>query len=366
MKKLLACLCLTLLCFAACMTAQAAAVPSAQNFQVDGKTVKTEIYNIDGNNYFKLRDIAMLLKGTQSGFSVDYDAGTGMISISGGSDYAPVGGELETGVDRSASCVASPQKLLVNGKDTQLKAYNIGGNNFFKLRDLGDLLSFYVGYREDTKTAVVLSSCSIRHTDYSKGMPADIYFEIPVFKGNSNAVKQVNQFFEDVEKQYAAGENLAYARELITGDLENGHGPTAENPYLAGNDAAVHSLTDSLISVSIDYSWFMGGVFDYGSNGYTFNAKTGDRLYLNDVLDGSDQQIKESIVRSLLQQYPGVENAGVMNTPMDEIRGMDIKEIDFIVSDSHVSAIFDKYEIAAGMAGMFVVTLPDALSAAFA
>ena len=84
-----------LLCLAACLTAQAAAAPSAQNFQVDGKAVKTEVYNIDGNNYFKLRDIAMLLKGTQSGFSVDYDAGAKMISISGGSDYMPVGGELD-------------------------------------------------------------------------------------------------------------------------------------------------------------------------------------------------------------------------------------------------------------------------------
>ena len=366
MKKILVCLCLTLLCLAACVTAQAAAVPSAQNFQVDGEAVKTEVYNIDGNNYFKLRDIAMLLRGTQSGFSVDYDAGTGMISISSGAGYAPVGGELSTGVDRSASCVASPQKLLVNGKDTQIKAYNIGGNNFFKLRDLGDLLSFYVGYREDTKTAIVLSDVSIRHTDYSDGMPADIYFEIPVFKGNSDSLNRVNQFFEEVEKQYAAGENLSYARELITGDLANGYGPTAEDPYLAGNDAAVYTLTDSLISVSIDYSWYMGGVFDYGSNGYTFNAKTGDRLFLNDVLDGSEQQIKESIVRALLQQYPGVEEAGVMDTPMDTIRGMDIKDIDFIVSDGNVCVIFDKYEIAYGMAGMFVVTLPDALNAEYA
>ena len=162
MKKVLLCLCVLIMCMAACVTAQAAAVPSAQNFEVDGRTVKTEVYNIDGNNYFKLRDIAMLLRGTQSGFSVDYDSAGKMISITSGSDYLPVGGELQTGLDRSASCISSPQKLLVNGKDTQVTAYNIGGNNFFKLRDLGSLLSFYVGYQEDTKVAVVLSSCSIR------------------------------------------------------------------------------------------------------------------------------------------------------------------------------------------------------------
>ena len=364
MKKILVWLCVAILCISSCVTAQAAAVPSAQSFQVDGKTVRTEVYNINGNNYFKLRDIAMLLKDTQSGFSVDYDAGSRMISVSSGSDYSPVGGELQTGEDRSSSCVSSPQKLLVNGKETNVAAYNIGGNNFFKLRDLGNLLSFYVGYREDIKTAVVMSSCSIRHTDYSNGAPVDLYFEIPVFKGRSSALTRINQFFIDLEKQFADEDDLSEIRDMASSFP--GSGLSDEARFLDGNDAAVHTLTDALISVSIDYSWFMGGVFDYGSNGYTFNAKTGDRLYLNDVLSGSDQQIKETIVRSLQIQYPGVENAGVMETPMDVIRAMDIKEIDFIISDGHVSVIFDKYEIAAGMAGMFVVTLPDPLKSPLA
>lgn len=359
MKKLMLCLCLMVLCMAACVTAQASAVPSAQNFQVDGKTVKTEVYNIDGNNYFKLRDIAMLLKGTQSGFSVDYDAGTGMISISGGSDYAPVGGELETGVDHSASCVASPQKLLVNGKDTQIKAYNIGGNNFFKLRDLGDLLSFYVGYQEDTKTAVVLSDVSIRHTDYSDGLPVDLYYEIPVFKGTGNVFDRINHFFEDVEKQFATGESIKEVKDMVRSVLNNGYGPTYENPYLDGNDATVYTLTDRLISVSIDYSWYMGGVFDYGSSGYTFNAKTGERLFLNDVQDDSEQQIKEQIILALMQAYPGIENVGIVET----IHAKNIKEIDFIISDGKITVFFDKYEIAPGAAGMLSVTLPNHLKA---
>ena len=40
--------------------------PSSQHFEVDGVNVTAEIYNIDGNNYFKLRDIAMLLKDTSA------------------------------------------------------------------------------------------------------------------------------------------------------------------------------------------------------------------------------------------------------------------------------------------------------------
>ena len=44
---------------------------SPQNVTVDGKAVTPDIYNIDGNNYFQLREL-----GTALGFGVDYDAAT--------------------------------------------------------------------------------------------------------------------------------------------------------------------------------------------------------------------------------------------------------------------------------------------------
>ena len=40
---------------------------SAQKLSVDGKAVDCERYNIDGSNYFKLRDLAFLLNGTGYG-----------------------------------------------------------------------------------------------------------------------------------------------------------------------------------------------------------------------------------------------------------------------------------------------------------
>ena len=53
---------------------------SQQKLTVDGKYVDCERYNIDGANYFKLRDLACLLNGTGSQFSVGYDAATATVS----------------------------------------------------------------------------------------------------------------------------------------------------------------------------------------------------------------------------------------------------------------------------------------------
>ncbi len=130
---------------------------TAQALNVNGEAKDTEIYNIDDSNYFKLRDVAALLSGTTSQFSVDWDEKSGVIAVKTGAAYTSVGGELAIGEDKSASAVRSAQKLTVDGAAVELTAYNIGGNNFFKLRDLGEKLGFGVDWDGATSTMVVKS-----------------------------------------------------------------------------------------------------------------------------------------------------------------------------------------------------------------
>ena len=49
------------------------AYPSMTKLLVDGKTVEVGAYNINGYNYYKLRDAAMILKDTEKSLSVGYD-----------------------------------------------------------------------------------------------------------------------------------------------------------------------------------------------------------------------------------------------------------------------------------------------------
>ncbi|MCR4567241.1 MAG: copper amine oxidase N-terminal domain-containing protein [Pseudobutyrivibrio sp.] len=132
-------------------------VPTSQNLTVNGEKQETEIYNIDGSNYFKLRDMAVLLNGTGSQFSVAWDEASATISVTTGEAYTAVGGELSIGADKSVTAVESSQKLIINGNAVDLTAYNIGGNNFFKLRELGMALGFEVDYDEATTTMQVIS-----------------------------------------------------------------------------------------------------------------------------------------------------------------------------------------------------------------
>ena len=162
MKKLLPIiLTLLLVCIAAPYASAANVVASPQNLSVDGVDADCNKYNIDDSNSFQLRDLAQLLNKTDSRFSISFDEQSNAVAVVSGKEYIPVGGELARGQDQSKTAVVSKQSVLIDGKAADgLSIYNIGGNNYFKLRDLGDALGFTVDYDADSNTAIVLSKGS--------------------------------------------------------------------------------------------------------------------------------------------------------------------------------------------------------------
>lgn len=132
---------------------------STQNLTVDGEPVECEKYNIDGSNYFKLRDLAQLLNGTGSQFDVGWDSAEGVVDITTQHPYtSPNGTELVVGADQSDTAQISAQTIKIDGVvRSDLTVYNIGKSNFFKLREMGDALGFDVDYSKETNTAIVTS-----------------------------------------------------------------------------------------------------------------------------------------------------------------------------------------------------------------
>ena len=161
MKKHSPILLLSLLLLLSLPAQAAAPVPghievSGQGLLVDGEEKTVQKYNIDGANYFKLRDIAFLLNGTGAQFSVGWDSAAATVTVTGGEAYAPNGGELTVGRDLSASAVPSAQTVWINGAErSDLSVYNIGNENYFKLRDLGRAIGFAVDFDAEANAAVV-------------------------------------------------------------------------------------------------------------------------------------------------------------------------------------------------------------------
>ena len=94
-RKILSAL-LALVILAAPLTSACAATvsPSTQKLKVDGAVVSAMVYNIDGSNYFRLRDIAYVLRNTDKRFEVGYDAAANTVLLTTGAFYtgaAPTG-----------------------------------------------------------------------------------------------------------------------------------------------------------------------------------------------------------------------------------------------------------------------------------
>ena len=149
-------LALALLC-ALCIPACAANVSvSNMKVEVNGYYQGIEAYLIDGNNYFKLRDIAALMDPMfQCTFDISFSPEARTVDITTGNWYAPVGGELSRGGKANPQVLKSDWILNVNGKRVNCSAYLIDGSNYYKLRDLGDALGFAVGYDSATRTVQI-------------------------------------------------------------------------------------------------------------------------------------------------------------------------------------------------------------------
>ena len=157
------------------------ATKTAAAVLINGKKAVLGAFNINGNNYFKLRDIAYALNSTNKQFEVSWDGAENAISLTSGQPYTPNGIEMISwygGVSNTVSLAAgqpdnsnvnemkrrrwgvvipslTTSKILLDGKQIALTAYNIGGNNYFKLRDIGQAFGFGVDWNGADNTIVI-------------------------------------------------------------------------------------------------------------------------------------------------------------------------------------------------------------------
>lgn len=130
-------------------------VPSTHHVEVNGEAVNPQAYNIDGYNYFKLRDLAYLLNGTTMSFNVTWDSSKNAVNLISGQAYAAVGGEMTVASTTSLRVQESTSKVLLDGSGVSIKGYNINGNNYYKIADVSSAIGFTAAYESTTQTVQI-------------------------------------------------------------------------------------------------------------------------------------------------------------------------------------------------------------------
>ena len=153
-RKITAALCAVL---SVTLASAAAASPkvaiSDHKFMVNGKAVTPQAYNVDGYNYFKLRDVAYLLSDTTAPFNVTWTPSqSSVINLISGQKYQKVGGELSASTLSSLKVSASTFKVLLNGSAVSFRGYLINDNNYYSIADIADAIGFEAGWDNATRT----------------------------------------------------------------------------------------------------------------------------------------------------------------------------------------------------------------------
>lgn len=165
-----------LLCCALVLTALPAAaqaggieaIPSSAKVLVDGTEIRFQAYEIDGYNYFKLRDLAMALRDTDKGFSIRYSPAQIWLqrtdtTTDETNKYQPIGSEFQfgDGVAKSALSVESSSSFRVlnlNGafqSEPKFTSYLIDDYHYFRLRELGYIFDFGVQWDEKNSAIII-------------------------------------------------------------------------------------------------------------------------------------------------------------------------------------------------------------------
>lgn len=127
---------------------------TTQKVKLDGKDVVIYGYNIDGYNYFKLRDLAAVLKDSKAKFGVEYkDA---LVTLTKGADYK-VAETDQKEVKAMSKGMLTNDKVMVGDKALTATAYKVDDSNYYKLRDLGEALGFGVDFDKATNTVLLMS-----------------------------------------------------------------------------------------------------------------------------------------------------------------------------------------------------------------
>jgi len=128
------------------------ASPTSSAVYINGDEIAFNAFNIDDYNYFKLRDIAYVLNGTEKQFSIEWDDALNKISLISGRQYIAVGGEMSMSINSDSISIKQAQPtdsiMVLDGREISLIAYNIDGYNYFRLRDIGEEINFGVDWDE--------------------------------------------------------------------------------------------------------------------------------------------------------------------------------------------------------------------------
>ena len=111
------------------------ATPVKYTVSLNNQDYNLQAYTINGIDYFKLRDIAIIISGTKKQFQVEWNSSDNAVQITIGRPYEKSGGELAA-TEGTKMASPSASAIYIDCNRVLYPAYYIDGNNYINLNDI--------------------------------------------------------------------------------------------------------------------------------------------------------------------------------------------------------------------------------------
>jgi len=281
------------------------AVPGTETVLINGTEVTFNTYSLNGNEYYRLRDIAKSFMGTSKSISITEDSVNHRLELKSNEYYTATGDELGTEPNTENAAVSKDNRSVIyDGSAAGISGYDINGEIYFTLNDLQSMMGFTLGTDDASGEESILTGTPwtpvtsidfsaqkdvmIKNSDGTLVSMAEPYFTSTLVAPGTWQIKSDGDYMYLVEGDdeavlidsgYGAGNIRAYCETLTSKPLRyviNTHyhfDHTANDAYF---DCAYMSA-DTAAMATIPYPSFSGINFprDYPvvivSDGYTFD-----------------------------------------------------------------------------------------------
>ena len=170
----------------------ATAKPCTTKVTVNGLAKSFEAYTINGSDYYKLKDLAFVLKDTNKQFNIRWFPKGKYLSLEFPAPYDVGAGEMAKGDGTTKKATLTFPRVYFNANEIKPSVYNINGNDYYKFNELMDLVD--CGVIKDKKTGTI-------NINTKKGYEPEFP---PIPKGNAVYVK-LQQSLYDAYFKYDQG-----------------------------------------------------------------------------------------------------------------------------------------------------------------
>ena len=116
--------------------------PTPVEIEAGGGSFTAQAYVFDGNNYFRIRDLAFILNCAGMQFDLGFRDEGNALTITCGRPYSTTGDELSGDADLVEPVEPRELTIYVDGARLVITTYQLNGFNYVKLRDMAAALGF--------------------------------------------------------------------------------------------------------------------------------------------------------------------------------------------------------------------------------